>query len=84
MPLYDFHCPACDSDFEALAKVSAETIPCQTEGCAGEAVKRLSGTHTFSVIQATHLHSLKRKAGYVHSHGDRPKTPGKIQVGYGS
>lgn len=84
MPLYDFNCPTCGTQFEAMSSASTETIACRGEGCSGAATRQMPKTHSFNLIQATHLNSKKLKAGSIHSHGDRPKTPGKIQSGYGS
>lgn len=82
MPLYDFSCHRCEKTFEARAQYEERTKRC--EECGTEAERMIPATHSFSTIQVTHKKSLKLKAGYVHSHGDKPKTPGKIQVGYGS
>jgi len=84
MPLYDFTCPTCNTVFEALAGVEKTSLECRAEGCGGLATRQMPATHSFSVIQATHLRSKKLKAGTIHSHGDKPKTPGKISVGYGT
>ena len=80
MPLYDFSCPRCEKTFEARAQVEERVKRC--EECGTEAARCMPVTHSFSLIQATHLKSKKHKAGYIHTHGDKPKTPGKIQVGY--
>lgn len=80
MKLLDFLCVVCDTTFEDLVR-DDERPNCPVCG-EGPVTRLFSGTHTCHVIIPTSLHSKKRKAGYVHSHGDRPKTPGKIQVGY--
>jgi len=80
MPLYDFHCDSCDTTFEALTQSNAVAIACHQEGCNGSAVKLMPAPHSFNVIQATHNKSKFLKAGGIHL--KRPKTPGKIQVGY--
>ena len=82
MPLYDFTCSACHYEFEAIVPSSEETTKCREGTCEGTAGRHTPATHSFSLIQATHLKSKKLKAGHVHTHGDRPKTPGKIQVGW--
>ena len=84
MPLYDFHCPSCDARFETIVPSTEETVACQGEGCTGKADRLMPAGHSFLVIQATHLKSKALKAGYVHSHADKPKTPGKISIGYGT
>ena len=40
MPLYNYHCPTCDKDFELLVR-SGETPACPT--CGGGEVSRLIG-----------------------------------------
>lgn len=83
--LFDFSCPACGETFEALCDREQTEMPCRAEeaqACAGIAVRQIPVTTSFVKIQATHTKSKKLKAGFVHTHGDRPRTPGKIQVGY--
>lgn len=83
--LFDFNCATCGETFEALVQPENTEITCRgTDGCSGVAIRLMPATTSFTLIQATHNKSLKLKAGFVHSHGDRPKTPGKIQVGYGT
>ena len=76
MILRDYRCPACNHTFEAL--VSKNDVPlCPACGKAnGEAVP--SAPKLFNTIVPTTRTSKKHKAGYVHSHGDRPAT--KVQV----
>jgi len=81
MKLYDFQCNACGHKFEELMRPDDPAPICPA--CNTTSTTRLLGcTHTCNVIIPTTLHSKKLKAGYIHTHGDRPKTPGKIQVGY--
>lgn len=83
--LFDFSCPACGFVFEALCDPEQREMNCRAEGaCAGIAERQIPVTTSFTTIQATHLKSKQYKAGFVHSHADKPKTPGKIQVGYGT
>jgi putative FmdB family regulatory protein len=76
--MFDFICPACDHKFDALVRDDAE-ISCP-ECHESPATKRLSGGHLFTVIKATTLTSKKYKAGYQHSHIDRPKEKISSQV----
>lgn len=79
MILHDFYCAACDLTFEALVKADETNTEC--EACNDPSARRImSAPAVFHEIVPTTKTSKKRKAGYVHSHGDRPKTPGKIQV----
>lgn len=77
MILHDFHCPHCNTTFEDL--VHRDQMYLQ-HSCGHDAVRCMPAPKVFQEIVPTTKTSKKRKAGYVHSHGDRPKTPGKIQV----
>ncbi len=77
MILFDFECKKCGKVFEDLVKADEVVAPCE---CGYIANRCMPKTKTFTEIVPTSLHSKKRKAGYSHSHGDRPKTPGKIMV----
>jgi putative FmdB family regulatory protein len=79
LKLYDFHCDACKHVFEALVRNETEQ-PC--EACGSTAQRLMPGGHSFTTIIPDYPGSKKLKAGYQHSHADRPKTPGKIQVGW--
>lgn len=80
LKLFDFLCNACEVRFEGLIASSEECPSCERCG-SSEAVDRLMpGTHTFTTIVATTKTSKQYKAGFQHSHGKKPKTPGKIQV----
>lgn len=79
MILHDFYCAACDTTSEALVRSDERETDCPACG-APSARRVMSAPAVFHEIVPTTKTSKKRKAGYVHSHGDRPKTPGKIQV----
>lgn len=75
---FDFLCPACEHVFEEFVREDS-VVECP-ECHASPATKRLSGGHLFTVIKATTLTSKKYKAGYQHSHVDRPKEKISSQV----
>ncbi len=75
---FDFICPACEHKFDALVKDDA-AIACP-ECHESPATKRLSGGHLFTTIKATTLTSKRYKAGYQHSHTNRPKEKISSQV----
>lgn len=77
MILHDFHCDHCDKTFEELVKSDQRVTACT---CGQDANRIMSAPKTFHEIVPTTNTSKKLKAGYQHSHADRPKTPGKIQV----
>jgi hypothetical protein len=80
MILHDFVCTHCNSCFEALVRSDERETSCE---CGQMAGRIMSAPKMFNEIVPTTLTSKKRKAGYQHSHADRPKTPGKIQVPVG-
>jgi putative FmdB family regulatory protein len=78
--LHEFHCNDCGQGFESLVK--KDQVP-QCSNCTStNNTKLISATKSFTTIIPDYPGSKKKKAGYIHSHGDKPKTPGKIQVGY--
>jgi hypothetical protein len=80
LKMRDFFCVDCQEDFEALVRDGQLPVH---EKCNNSNVEtRVSGGRIFTTIVATTTSSKKYKAGYQHTHADRPKTPGKIQVGY--
>jgi len=83
LPLYDFECESCAVMFEAVVPTDTQETDCHECKKPG-AKRRPSRFSLFTVTVPCYPGSKKRKAGYLHSHGNRPKTPGKIQVGYGS
>lgn len=42
MPLYDYGCPKCGSEFESLQKMNVEELPCETAGCESVAKRLVS------------------------------------------
>lgn len=75
---FDFICEPCGHQFDALVRDDTE-VECP-ECHESPATKRLSGGHLFTVIKATTLTSKKYKAGYQHSHLNRPKEKISSQV----
>lgn len=74
----DFQCRVCAHQFEALVR-DDELVACP-ECHESPADRRPSGGHLFTVIKATSLTSKKYKAGYQHSHTNRPKEKISVQV----
>lgn len=46
MPLYEYHCDACDSDFELMRRVTDESQPTCVE-CGSGAVRRVVSQSSF-------------------------------------
>jgi putative FmdB family regulatory protein len=77
MPMYDFQCESCDTIIEDLVAYGTPTIPCtKCDGLCSRIF--LNSPRLFTTIIPEYPGSKKRKAGYVHSHQDKPAT--KIQV----
>lgn len=45
MPIYDFNCPDCGNEKEAIVKSSTDFVECKT--CGGRMQKILSGSQSF-------------------------------------
>lgn len=80
MPLYDYCCTKCGFEEEVICKATRKKQKCSECGGSSERVWR-KGPPTLTEIVPSYPGSLKQKAGYVHSHGDRPAT--KVQSGFG-
>lgn len=74
--MYDFECSACHYEFEDLVPNGDKTTVCPK--CSGSA-DRIYATAPvlFTTIVADYPGSKKIKAGYQHTHADRPAT--KVQ-----
>jgi putative FmdB family regulatory protein len=79
MPLYDFLCSHCDTTFEEIVPVPQTAHECPK--CQKNADRILSGTKQLTTIIPSYPGCKKKKAGYIHTHGDKKAT--KIQSGYG-
>ncbi|MFH1419065.1 MAG: FmdB family zinc ribbon protein [Planctomycetota bacterium] len=44
MPIFEFHCPACDRDFEELVPSAGSTRTMACPGCGGRKVSRKIST----------------------------------------
>lgn len=74
--LWDYDCE-CGERFEATVD-DDEQVTCPS--CGSHAVERQSGGRLFKTIVPTYPGALKHKAGYVHSHADRPAEKGSVSV----
>ena len=80
MPLYDFCCTKCDFEEEIICRPDEGGQKCSECGSPSDRIWK-QGPRTLTEIVPSYPGSLKQKAGYVHSHGDRPAT--KVQSGPG-
>lgn len=70
----------CGERFEHTHRPNDDVARCPA--CARVATDKdeLLGGHSFSVIVPMYKGSLKQKAGYVHSHGNKPAEKGSVSV----
>ena len=80
MPKIREYACECGERFEHMHMCEEEEAPCPS--CQRVATKddEILGGKPFHVIVPMHRSSLKNKAGYVHTHGDRPAEKGSVAV----
>jgi len=78
LKLYDYKCDNCGKVEEHLVHSKDELVVCPV--CGISMFRVVSGGRTLEVIIPSYPGCKKAKAGYVHTHGDRPGT--KIQSGW--
>ena len=76
MPLYDYKCTFCDAVEESLMPSGTEAIKCAQCGSRATRVFLVCPKQLTTIVPS-YPGCKKQKAGYVHSHGDKPKT--KVQ-----
>lgn len=80
MPMYDFKCNTCGLEFDDIVSCGVIVVLCPN--CSNNASKIFrKAAVTLTAIIPSYPGCLKKKAGYVHSHGDKPSK--KLQSGYG-
>lgn len=76
MPVYDYRCSECNHEEESIEPSGTETISC--EECESTSNRFIGGfPTTLKKIIPAYPGCKKQKAGYVHTHGDKPKS--KVQ-----
>lgn len=75
--LQDYVC-VCENRFEHLHMNDDDHAACPS--CGSSDVTLLPGGHAMGVIIPMYKGSLRQKAGYVHTHGDRPAEKGSVAV----
>ncbi len=73
----DYECP-CGNRFEYMRMTSDETTRCPS--CGSADAFATVGAKLVTIIVPMHRRSLTQKAGFVHSHGDRPAERGYVSV----
>lgn len=74
--LWDYDCE-CGERFEATA-ADDEQVTCLT--CGSCNTTKVSGGRAFHVIVPTYPGSKRLKAGYTHTHADRPAEKNSVSV----
>lgn len=76
--IHDYACP-CGNKFEFMTMAAGETVHCPI--CDSDAVDVvLSGGTVFGTIVPDYPGAKKIKAGYVHTHADRPAEKSSVSV----
>ncbi len=75
--IWDYDCHDCGARFEVTVD-DDEKVTCAE--CGSDTPTRTSGGRPLNVIVPMSRTSLKNKAGYVHTHGDRPAEKGSVAV----
>lgn len=78
MPRIDDYECACGTRFEFIRMATDSPVRCPS--CGGSEVEALVGSHLITVIVPMHRRSLTKKAGFVHSHGDRPAEKKSVSI----
>lgn len=73
MPMHDFDCEKCGYGTEEIVSVNTNEVDCPRCGCVCTKVYRTSPPILTTIIPS-YSTCKKHKAGYVHSHGDKPRT----------
>ena len=81
MPIYEFYCAKCDTEFEMMLPVSRmdDPVPCQTCGQPGQ---RLLSTFSFksNSFTAPHLKPARNRPLRTHNRSGSTTTPGDDQA----
>jgi hypothetical protein len=78
MPRIDDHQCACGNRFEHMRMTQDEDVVCSR--CGSSDIETLVGSHLVDIIVPMHRRSLTQKAGFVHSHGNRPAEQRSVSV----
>lgn len=76
--MQDFTCRKCDATYEYLQHGADDRATCPS--CGSQDAEPVPGGRPFNVIVPMYPGAKKHKAGYVHTHGDRPKEKISVSV----
>lgn len=73
MPLHDYACSHCGNTFEKIVSPGETEVPCPE---CRESADRLyiACAKRLTTIIPSYPGCKKKKAGYIHTHGDKPAT----------
>lgn len=80
MPKIREYACECGERFEHMHMSDNDTATCPKCQRTATENDELLGGKSFHVIVPMHRSSLKNKAGYVHTHADRPAEKGSVAV----
>ena len=70
----------CGTNFEHMHRPQNDVAKCPACKRVASEKDEVLGGRTFHTIIPMYKGSLKQKAGYVHSHGDKPAEKGSVAV----
>ena len=80
MPILRGYLCDCGERFEHTRRPDDDVARCPTCAKVAGDKDELLGGHAFNTIIPMYKGSLKQKAGYVHTHADRPAEKGSVAV----
>jgi putative FmdB family regulatory protein len=76
--LNGYTCKACGASYEYMHENSADKQVCPA--CGSNDAELQLGSHTLTVIIPTYRGCKRQKAGYQHTHGDKPAEKISVSV----
>ena len=73
MPLHDFVCSHCKNAFEEMVSVGEIEVPCPRCPESADRVY-IACAKQLTTIVPDYPGCKKKRAGYIHTHGDKPTT----------
>lgn len=70
----------CGVRFEHTHRPECDVATCPSCDCVATEKDEIMGGHALTTIIPSYPGSLRQKAGYVHTHGDRPAEKGSVAI----
>jgi len=77
--LREYSC-ACGARFDHTHRAESDAATCLRCGRVATEEDEILGGHLHTVTIPSYRGSLRQKAGYVHTHGDRPAEKGSVAI----